>query len=90
MEVYILKKDGHIHTPFCPHGTTDPFEKYIEKAIDNNFSQITFTEHAPLPTNFVDPTPDKDSGMNPKLLTAYIEKLKQLKVLDSFHYPYQE
>lgn len=79
MEVRILKKDGHIHTPFCPHGTTDPFEKYIEKAIDNNFSQITFTEHAPLPTNFVDPTPDKDSGMNPKLLTAYIEKLKQLK-----------
>lgn len=74
-----MKKDGHIHTPFCPHGTTDPFEKYIEKAINNNFSQITFTEHAPLPTNFVDPTPDKDSGMDPKLLTAYFEKLKQLK-----------
>lgn len=74
-----MKKDGHIHTPFCPHGTSDPLEKYIEKAIAQNFSQITFTEHAPLPTNFIDPTPDKDSGMNPKLLTAYIEKLQLLK-----------
>ena len=44
-----MKRDGHIHTPFCPHGTTDSFETYIEKAIANNFTEITFTEHAPLP-----------------------------------------
>ncbi|KGR76756.1 histidinol-phosphatase HisJ [Ureibacillus sinduriensis] len=74
-----MKKDGHIHSPFCPHGTKDPFEKYIEKAIEENFSEITFTEHAPLPTNFADPTPNKDSGMKPKDLTAYLETLKQLK-----------
>ena len=29
-----MKKDGHIHTPFCPHGSTDSFEQYIEKAIE--------------------------------------------------------
>lgn len=74
-----MKKDGHIHSPFCPHGTKDPFEKYIEKAIKENFSEITFTEHAPLPTNFVDPTPNKDSGMSPKDITAYFETLNQLK-----------
>ena len=74
-----MKKDGHIHSPFCPHGTNDAFKQYIEKAIVNNFTEITFTEHAPLPTNFIDPTPDKDSGMDPKLLTSYFETLQQLK-----------
>ena len=74
-----MKKDGHIHSPFCPHGTKDSFEQYIEKAIANNFTEITFTEHAPLPTNFTDPTPDKDSGMDPKFLTSYFETLQQLK-----------
>lgn len=74
-----MKKDGHIHSPYCPHGTKDSFEEYIEKAIESKFTEITFTEHAPLPTNFVDPTPDQDSGMEPKHLTAYIETLQQLK-----------
>jgi len=74
-----LKKDGHIHTPYCPHGTLDSFHSYIEKAIKNGFSEITFTEHAPLPTNFVDPTPDKDSGMDLKQLESYFEDLDRLK-----------
>ncbi|MFJ7971044.1 histidinol-phosphatase HisJ [Psychrobacillus sp. NPDC096389] len=74
-----MKKDGHIHTPYCPHGTPDSFHLYIEKAIQNGFHEITFTEHAPLPTNFNDPTPDKDSGMNFKQLEAYLSDLKQLK-----------
>lgn len=74
-----MKKDGHIHTPFCPHGTDDPFEQYIEKAIKENFTHITFTEHAPLPSSFLDPTPDKDSGMNPDFLNPYLDKLSHLK-----------
>ena len=32
-----------------------------------------------LPANFVDPTPEKDSGMKPELLSTYIETLSQLK-----------
>ena len=75
-----MKKDGHIHSPFCPHGTKDSFEEYIEKAIKENFSEITFTEHAPLPNNFIDPTPGKDSGMIPKDLTSYLETLQKLKL----------
>ena len=26
-------KDGHIHTPYCPHGTDDSFEEYVQQAI---------------------------------------------------------
>lgn len=74
-----MKKDGHIHTPFCPHGSKDAFELYIEKAISNNFDEITFTEHAPLPKGFIDPTPEQDSGMDEKDLLDYFQQLKQLK-----------
>lgn len=74
-----MRKDGHIHTPFCPHGTTDPLKDYIEKAIKEQFAVITFTEHAPLPKTFFDPTPDQDSGMKPELLNSYLDTLSQLK-----------
>ena len=74
-----LTKDGHIHTPYCPHGTQDPFHLYIEKAIQNGFHEISFTEHAPLPTSFIDPTPSKDSGMDLKKLETYITDLDSLK-----------
>lgn len=74
-----MKKDGHIHTPFCPHGSKDSFEQYIEKAIAQGFTEITFTEHAPLPPSFIDPTPDKDSGMDSSLLQQYLSQLTNLK-----------
>lgn len=74
-----MKRDGHIHTPYCPHGTTDPLIAYVEKAIKYNFTDITFTEHAPLPHHFQDPTPDKDSGMDPNHLLAYFNELTMLK-----------
>lgn len=74
-----MKRDGHIHSPYCPHGTTDTLTAYIEKAISNEFTDITFTEHAPLPSHFMDPTPDQDSGMDPSLLIPYFTELKQLK-----------
>lgn len=72
-------KDGHIHTPFCPHGTKDTFKEYIEKAIQLGFSEISFTEHAPLPSGFIDTTPDKDSGMKLEELEEYFEQINQLK-----------
>ena len=73
------KRDGHIHTPFCPHGSDDSFERYITKAIESGFTEITFTEHAPLPNPFIDPTPDKDSGMKHEFLRAYFEQLQRIK-----------
>ncbi|MFF5994307.1 histidinol-phosphatase HisJ [Lysinibacillus sp. KU-BSD001] len=74
-----MKKDGHIHTPFCPHGSPDLFEHYIEKAIQHQFTDITFTEHAPLPPAFHDPTPDQDSGMDANHLQRYLSQLNDLK-----------
>lgn len=40
-------KDGHIHTPYCPHGTDDSFEEYVQKAIQVGVDEISFTEHFP-------------------------------------------
>ena len=60
-----MRRDGHIHTPYCPHGTNDTFHDYVETALGLGFEEITFTEHAPLPKGFNDPTPAKDSGMDP-------------------------
>ncbi|WP_102345270.1 histidinol-phosphatase HisJ [Bacillus sp. Marseille-P3661] len=74
-----MKIDGHIHSPYCPHGTKDTFEQYINRAIELCFKEISFTEHAPLPIEFADPTPDRDSGMEPQLLESYISDLQQLK-----------
>jgi histidinol-phosphatase (PHP family) len=74
-----MKADGHIHTPFCPHGTKDPFEDYIARALDLGFDEISFTEHAPLPCRFNDPTPQKDSGMDENHLENYFSVLTELQ-----------
>ncbi|MBM7584974.1 histidinol-phosphatase (PHP family) [Bacillus pakistanensis] len=71
--------DGHIHTPYCPHGTTDAFEKYIETALNLGYEQMTFTEHAPLPQGFTDSTPTKDSGMKSEHLQEYFFKITEMK-----------
>ncbi|WP_445489446.1 histidinol-phosphatase HisJ [Niallia sp. 03133] len=75
----MLKKDGHIHTSFCPHGTKDVLADYIEKAISLGFKEITFTEHAPLPAGFVDTTPTKDSSMSLEKLPYYIAEVEAAK-----------
>lgn len=71
--------DGHVHTPFCPHGSKDQLDCYIQKAIELNIKGITFTEHAPLPLDFVDPAPEKDSAMTWENLPPYIQEIQQLK-----------
>lgn len=71
--------DGHVHTPYCPHGTADTFAAYCERAIQLGVKGITFTEHAPLPKNFPEPTPHKDSGMKADVLEKYINDITQLK-----------
>lgn len=74
-----MKRDGHIHTKFCPHGTKDATKLYIEKAIKSGFTDISFTEHAPLPSNFTDPTPHKDSSMSMEQLSPYVDEITHLK-----------
>ena len=72
-------KDGHIHSPYCPHGSSDSFEQYIKKAIEVGVKVMTFTEHFPLPKNFKDPSPENDSAMSEDHLLAYFNELKELK-----------
>ncbi|WP_058307705.1 histidinol-phosphatase HisJ [Gracilibacillus massiliensis] len=74
-----LKGDYHIHTPFCPHGSNDAVSMYIEQAIKKGLTEITFTEHAPLPKNFTDPTPEQDSAMAWEDLDAYLETIETAK-----------
>ncbi|MBT2569016.1 histidinol-phosphatase HisJ [Planococcus sp. ISL-110] len=76
-----MKRDGHIHTHFCPHGTKDSTEFYIEKAIKSGFTDISFTEHAPLPHNFTDPTPMKDSSIRMDQLSPYMQEINRLKAV---------
>ena len=64
-------KDGHIHSPYCPHGSSDQFEKYIKKALEVGVMEMTFTEHLPLPKNFKDPSPENNSAMTEENLLNY-------------------
>ena len=72
-------KDGHVHTPYCPHGTDESVSAYIEKAIELGYKELTFTEHAPLPKGFIDPAPTRDSAMQKEQLYTYIEEIKRCK-----------
>ncbi|WP_122639808.1 histidinol-phosphatase HisJ [Romboutsia sp. Marseille-P6047] len=72
-------KDGHIHTPYCPHGSKDKLEDYIQKAIDVGLIEITFTEHLPLPNNFEDPSPKKDSAMDEDDILSYFKEVNFFK-----------
>ncbi|MGP4041189.1 histidinol-phosphatase HisJ [Gracilibacillus sp. D59] len=74
-----MRGDYHVHTPFCPHGSNDSIEMYIERAIEKGMNELSFTEHAPLPVNFNDPTPDQDSAMSWEDLDAYIQIIENAK-----------
>lgn len=74
-----MLRDGHIHSPFCPHGTKDSFDDYIEKAIELGFVEMSFTEHAPLPAGFIDPTPMHDSAMTSEDLFVYLDCVREVK-----------
>lgn len=74
-----MKKDGHIHSPFCPHGTKDTLDEYVEKAIQLGYEEISFTEHAPLPEGFTDSTPTKDSAISIDQLQNYFAEVNRVK-----------
>lgn len=74
-----MKRDAHIHSPYCPHGTQDALNAYVEKALESGFTDISFTEHAPLPSSFEDTTPERDSGMSLETLSAYLAAVDEVK-----------
>lgn len=71
--------DGHVHSPYCPHGTGEAMEAYVKEAERRGISVLVFTEHAPLPGGFTDPVPEKDSAMRPEDVAAYLEEGERLR-----------
>ena len=37
------KRDGHVHSTYCPHGSNDTLDMYIDTALKNGITEITFT-----------------------------------------------
>lgn len=79
-----LKKDGHTHTEFCPHGSGEEAELLIQKAIRLGFTEYSITEHNPLPKSFIDHSSGSreavlTGGMNENNVENYLKKMNFLK-----------
>ncbi|GIM30102.1 histidinol-phosphatase [Clostridium polyendosporum] len=74
-----IVRDGHIHSPYCPHGTDDSFELYVEEALKLGLKEITFTEHMPLPGSFMEPEFLKTCAPTLDVIEEYIKELDYIK-----------
>ena len=72
-------KDGHMHSHYCPHGTKDSFQMYIEIALDVGLDEITFTEHMPLPGIFMDEKLLKECSPNEEEILLYLKEATKIK-----------
>ena len=75
----LLRRDGHTHSQFCPHGSREATEQFIERAIALGFETYSLTEHPPLPREFIDPTADNSCGMQQEDLEPYLLHVQELK-----------
>jgi histidinol-phosphatase (PHP family) len=75
----LSRRDGHTHTEFCPHGSREATEQFIERAVALGFESYSLTEHPSLPRNFIDPTPDQSCGMRQEDLEPYLLHAQELK-----------
>lgn len=76
-----ILKDGHIHSPYCPHGTTDPFELYIEQAIRCGLDEMSFTEHMPFTRYFTDDKKFLDEcSPSKEVIEKYFHDLQKIKL----------
>lgn len=74
-EVKLMKTNYHTHTYRCGHALKCLDEEYVIKAIENNYSELGFTEHAMFSDIY------NEYGMRPPYsdLEEYIETIKSLK-----------
>lgn len=71
-----ILRDGHIHTPFCPHGSNDKMEEYIEEAIRLGREEISFTEHFPLPKDIINPIFAAECAISEDRVRTYLEAVE--------------
>ena len=74
-----ILKDGHVHSPYCPHGSKDSFKKYIEKALEEGLEEISFTEHLPLPKKIMEEELFRGSAPVEEEFEKYIKELRNFK-----------
>ncbi|MDB2090539.1 histidinol-phosphatase HisJ [Clostridium paraputrificum] len=72
-------KDGHMHSHYCPHGTRDSFQMYVERALEVALDEITFTEHMPLPGIFMDEKLLKECSPNEDEILLYLKEATKIK-----------
>lgn len=68
-----VKRDGHIHTPFCPHGTKDTLDAYVYESLRLGREEITFTEHFPLPTGVTTESFARECSLLDEEVPDYLE-----------------
>lgn len=79
-----MKRDGHTHTEFCPHGRREDVEEMILRAIELDFDEYSIVEHAPLPSEFMQETAgDKEAietaSMELSDVPYYLKKMTHLQ-----------
>jgi histidinol-phosphatase (PHP family) len=79
-----MKREGHTHTEFCPHGSGEDVELFILKAIELGFTEYSITEHNPLPKRFLNSAAgEKEAlvtgGINMNDVEPYLKKMHYLK-----------
>lgn len=79
MSMQSIIRDGHIHTPFCPHGTSDSLEQYIEEAIRCGLKEISFTEHMPLPQGVVSERLTRECALLIEEVMPYLRALEEVQ-----------
>ncbi|NOW03668.1 histidinol-phosphatase HisJ [Clostridium beijerinckii] len=76
-----IVRDGHMHSPYCPHGTKDSFEMYVDKALIEGLEEITFTEHMPFPCYFIDDKEFQDEcAPNEEAIQKYFKDVEVIKL----------
>ncbi|MCF6418637.1 histidinol-phosphatase HisJ [Furfurilactobacillus milii] len=76
--------NGHTHTEFCPHGSGERVEDYLEAAIAAGFKTYSITEHFPMPPKFAEEARGSrhaiyTAAMAERELDAYLEKMTLIK-----------
>ncbi|WP_375178420.1 histidinol-phosphatase HisJ [Enterococcus rotai] len=79
-----MKRDGHTHTEFCPHGKVEDTEQLIQQAIRLGFKEYSITEHAPLPKGIEkfaggDPEVWKTASMAMNNVDNYFKRMNRLR-----------